>query len=447
MKALLVNPTWEAIISRKGKRYNRHFPPLDLLSCAALLEQETIEVEVLDANISELSPLEIVNYTSRFDKVFVTSTPYYKWQCPNLDFDVFLDFIKPFDKRNLYLMGAHCSIYPEKVLQLTEVAGIIRGEPEYAVLEICKGKTSKDIQGLTFKLNGSIISNQDRGLLSLDQLPIPAYHLLDPKKYGYEILGNNFMVFEGSRGCPYKCIFCLQIMYGNRYRKKSVSKLIAEVDYAIQQFGVENGYFYDLEFTLNKDLVNKLCDHLIERKYNFSWACQTRADSVDPQILKKMKEAGCKVIHFGIETGSEKILELINKKITIEEIEMGIEMTKRAGIETACFFMFGFPGETEVDFSKTINLAKRLNPTYASFHVATPYPGTEFFKHLETNHSNISFPEAYTKEHTLEELEAVTRKAFLQFYLRPKYIFSRLRTGNLTSLKKQFSLFMNFIKR
>ena len=446
MKTLLINPAWEAIISRKGKRYNRHFPPLDLLNCAALLEQEKIEVEVFDANISELSPLEIADYASRFDKVIVTSTPYYKWQCPNLDFNVFLNFIRPFDKKNLYLMGTHCSIYPEKILQLVEVAGIIRGEPEYTILEICQGKASGDIQGLTFKLNGNIVSNPDRDLLSLDQLPIPAYHLLDPKKYGYEILGDNFMVFEGSRGCPYKCIFCLQIMYRGKYRKKSVSKLITEVDYAIQELRVENGYFYDLEFTLDKDLVNKLCDHLIERKYNFSWTCQTRADSVNPQILKKMKEAGCKIIHFGVETGSEKILELINKKITLQEIEKGIEMSKRAGIETACFFMFGFPGETEADFLKTINLAKRLNPTYASFHVATPYPGTEFFNYLETKHSDICFPEAYTKEHTLEELEAVTRKAFLQFYLRPRYIISRLRTGNLTSLKNQFRLFMSFIK-
>ena len=446
MKVLLINPAWEAIISRKGKRYNRHFPPLDLLSCAALLEQEKIGVEVLDANISELSPLEIADYASRFDNVFITSTPYYKWQCPNLDFDVFLNFIKPFDKQNLYLMGTHCSIYPEKALQLTETAGIIRGEPEYTILEICQGKTFRNIQGLTFKLNGDIIFNPDRELLSLDQLPIPAYHLLDPKKYGYEILGDNFMVFEGSRGCPYKCIFCLQIMYGNRYRKKSVAKLIAEVDYAIHELGVKNGYFYDLEFTLNKDLVNKLCDHLIKRKYNFSWTCQTRADSVDQQILKKMKEAGCKIIHFGVEAGSEKTLKLINKKIALQEIERGIEMTKRAGIETACFFMFGFPGETEVDFLKTINLAKRLNPTYASFHVATPYPGTEFFNSLETNQSGIIFPEAYTKEHTLEELESVTRKAFLQFYLRPKYIFSRLWSGSPTSWLKQLKLFISFVK-
>ena len=454
MKVLLINPTWKVLVSQKGKRYNRHFPPLDLLNCAAFLEQEKIGVEVLDANISELSPLEIADYASRFDKVFITSAPYYNWQCPNIDFDVFLNFIKPFDKQNLYLMGTHCSIYPEKVLQLTEVAGVIKGEPEYMILEICQDKASRDIQGLTFKLNGDIVSNPNRDLFSLNQLPIPAYHLLDPKKYGYEILGDNFMVFEGSRGCPYKCFFCLQIMYENRYRKKVVSKLIAEVDYAIQEFGVENGYFYDLEFTLNKDLVNKLCDHLIERKYNFSWACQTRPDSVDPQILKKMKEAGCKIIHFGVETGSENILKLMNKDITLQEIEKGIEMTKRVGIETACFFLFGFPGETEADFSKTINFAKRLNPTYASFHVAIPYPSTEFFNLLPPSAiegedkagTGISFPEAYTNEHTLEELKSVARKAFLQFYLRPKYIFSRLLTGNPSSWLKQLKLFISFIR-
>lgn len=446
MKVLLINATWEVLVSRKGKRYNRFFPPLDLLTSAALLEKEGIEVEVFDANISGLSPSEIAHHASRFDKVFITSTPYYNWQCPNIDFDVFLNFIKPFNKKNLYLMGTHCSVYPEKVLQLTEVAGIIRGEPEYTILEICQDKASKDIQGLTFKMDGGIISNPDRDLPPLDQVPMPAYHLLNPKKYGYELLGDNLMVFEGSRGCPYKCIFCLQVMYGNRYRRKNVSKLIAEVDYAVQKLGVENGYFYDLEFTLNKDLVNKLCDHLIKKKYNFSWTCQTRADSVDPQILKKMKEAGCKLIHFGVETGSEKILELLNKKITLQQIKQGIEMTKQAGIETAGFFLFGFPGETEVDFMKTIDIAKRLDLTYTSFHVAIPYPGTEFFNLLETNNSCLDFPEAYTKEHPLEELKSVARKAFLQFYLRPKYIFSRIFKGNPRSWLKQLRLFINFVK-
>ncbi len=446
MKVLLINSTWDVLLSRKGKRYNRIFPPLDLLTSAALLEQEKIEVEVLDANVSSHSSLEIANYASGFDKVFVTSAPYYNWQCPNIDFEVFLNFIKPFNKENLYLMGTHCSVYPEKVLELTDATGIVRGEPEYTVLDICQGKTPKDIKGLTFKLDGNIISNPDRELLNLDQLPVPAYHLIDPKKYVYEILGDNLMVFEGSRGCPYKCMFCLQVMYGNRYRKKSASKLIAEVDCAIQKFGVENGYFYDLEFTLNKDLVNTLCDHLIEKKYNFSWTCQTRADSVDPQILKKMKDAGCKVIHFGIETGSEKILELINKKITLQEIVKGIEMTERAGIETAGFFLFGLPGETDADFLKTINFAKRLNFTYPSFHVAIPYPGTEFFNLLGTNHPGVDFPEAYTKEHSIEELRYVARKAFLQFYLRPNYIFSRLLRGKPSSWLKQLKLFINFIK-
>lgn len=443
---LLVNPAWETHISPKGKRFNRHFPPLDLLSCAAVLEKEHLEVKVFDANITALSPSDMAEYAKNFDKVFVTSTPYYKWQCPNLDFDVFLNFIKPFRKDNLFLMGTHCSLYPEQILRDTGVAGIIRGEPEYTILELCQNKPLRGVRGLSCMLRGSIVTNPDRDLLSLDQLPMPAYHQVDPKDYGYEILGNNFMIFEGSRGCPYKCIYCLQIMYGNSYRRKSVSKLIGEVEYAIEKTGVKNGYFYDLEFTLNKDLVGKLCDHLIEKKYQFTWTCQSRVDSVDLQMLRKMKEAGCKVIHYGIESGAEHILERINKKIHLGDIEKGIALTRKAGIETVCFFQFGFPGETEEDFLKTISLAKRLNPTYASFHVATPYPGTRLFDILATDDTHLAFPEAYTKEHSLEELESFRRRAYLQFYLRPGYIVSRLFGGNPRSWLKQGRLFINFVK-
>jgi radical SAM superfamily enzyme YgiQ (UPF0313 family) len=181
---------------------------------------------------------------------------------------------------------------------------------------------------------------------------------------------------------------------------------------------------------------------MIERGYDLPWCCQTRADSFDMDLLTKMRRAGCRMIHFGVETGSERVMSTIDKKITLTAIEQGIAMAKRAGIETACFFMFGFPGETPDDMEATIGFARKINPTYASFHIASPYPGTPLYA---MSGSSELFPEAYTKEHALGDLEATVRRAFKKFYLRPEYAWSRIAEGNPTSWKKQLKLFWAFV--
>jgi len=446
MKALLINPSWGGIVNQKGKRFNRHFPPLDLLYCGALLENHGIYVELIDANVSSISNVEIASYAKKFDKVFITSSPFYQWQCPNLDFQIFLEFLEPFLKENLYLYGSHCSLFPEEILRITRACAVLRGEPEATVTNICLEKDLKKVDGVTYHNGDKIVSNKERELIPLDSLPLPAIHLIDPKKYGYEILGNNLMIFEGARGCPYKCIFCLQIMHGYSYRKKSVEKLIQEVDFAIETFGVRNGYFYDMEFSINRKLVETLCHHLIQSQHEFSWTCQVRPDSVDEELLFLMKRAGCRLIHFGIEGASDDSFKTMNKGMAIKDVERAMLSAKKVNMATAGFFMFGLPGERKEDFQKTIDFAKRLNPTYASFHAVTPYPGTKLYKMLKEKKEGIDFPEAYTQEHSLKELERVVKKAFFQFYLRPGYIISRLFADKVNSFHKQIGLFLRFLR-
>ncbi len=446
MKVLLINPGWGSVISKKGKRFNRAWPPLCLLNCGALLEKEGIEVELIDARAKAVSPSELGERIKKFDKVFITSSPIDRWQCPNLDIGTFIQQIEEIrkeERERLYIMGVHGTLYPEKLLELTSAKAIIRGEPELTILDICKEKDLSEIKGITYRHNGKISSNPDRPLLDLNDLPIPAFHLIDINNYGYELLGDKFVLFEGSRGCPYPCIYCLKTMYGKGYRKKSPERLIEEVDYVINKIGAKNGYFIDLEFTLNRELVDKLCDFLIEKQYDFHWCCQTRADTVDIDILKKMKDAGCELIHYGVETGSQWIMELIDKKISLSKIAEGVALTKKVGIETACFFLFGFPGETLKDMEETIRFAKELNSTYASFHIASPYPGTRLYEYTEREEP---FPEAYTNEHSLEELKKITCRAFWKYYLRLGYLFSRVLHGNLNSLTRQLKLFWGFIK-
>lgn len=446
----LINPCYDYPITKKRELsiYNRIWPPLSLAYCAAILEENGFYVRIIDANAERLDPEKVAERVCNFDKIFITSSSLDRWQCPHVNIDTIVSTIEEIKKQNskniIYLMGVHGTVKPKEILDISGADVVIRGEPELTVLRCCEGVDLSRIDGITYKKSNKVVSNPDGNPPNLDSLPLPAFHLLPMEKYTYEVLGDHFTLFEASRSCPFSCTFCLKKMF-HSYRKKSVEKLIDEVEYAIENFGVKTAYFIDLEFTINSELVEKLCDFLIDKRYDFRWCCQTRADSVNEKLLQKMKRAGCSLIHYGVETGSERILRQTNKGITLEEIEKGINLTKRVGIDTACFFMFGLPTETKKDMQKTIKFAKKLDPTYASFHIASPYPGTIFYDMIK-NETDEDFPIAYTGSYSLSTLKKIVNRAFLEFYLRPSYVLSMLRRGNLISLLKQFRLFLGYIR-
>lgn len=445
MRVLLINPSWDGLISGRGRRYNRAWPALDLLNCAALLEQDGHQVDLIDARARWMAPEEIGRRARQYDTIFITSSPLDRWQCPNLDTDKFLQTTDALPKERLFVLGVHGTLMPEQFLKLTGAKAVVLGEPEFTVQEICRTDKLSDVAGLVYQ-NGDIpVRTVKRELPDVNKLPTPALHLMDLNDYSYELLGDKFALLEGSRSCPWSCHFCLLEMYGNKYRRKDPELVIQDVELAVEKYGVRNAYFIDLEFTVHRKLVAQLCEFLIRKKYDFNWTCQTRLDTVDADMLQMMKKSGCTLIHYGVETGSERILDTVNKRITLEKIRKGMILTHKAGIDSACFFMVGLPGETAEDIDKTVEFAKRINPTYASFHVATPYPGTHFHKEYD---DNWSFPISENFSQTLpaEELRRRANRAMMEFYLRPGYIGSRLLHGHPSSWLKQARLFWNFIR-
>ncbi len=443
MRVLLVNPSWDELVSRKGHRFNRAWPPLDLLNCAATLEHDGASVSLLDARAVPISLDTIRRAAAEHDLVFVTSSPIDRWQCPNLDLAPFLAVTAQVDPSRLHVMGSHGTVAPEELLSMTGARAVIRGEPELAVRALCSGADPSEVPGVTYQRGGTITSNPEGPPVDLERLPLPAFHLLDLRHYRYEILGDRFVLLEATRGCHYRCHFCLLKMYGKGYRKKDPQQVVHEVTYLVREAGAKTGYFIDLEFTAVRDYIWDLCERLARARLPFEWACQTRADYVDGPLLALMKEAGCRLIHFGVESGSARVMATTNKRITLEQIEQGIAETKRAGIDQLCFFMFGFPGETAEDMEATIAFAKRLNPTYASFHVATPYRGTKLF---EMSGTSELFPEAFSKEHDPTFLQAIANRAFREFYLRPAMVWSRVRRMDLRLWRRQAALFWNFVR-
>lgn len=448
MRILLVNPGWDGLVSHTGKRYNKAWPPLDLLYIAALLENKGITVILIDGRARPETLHSLAEEARKADKVFLTTSPMDRWECPNLDLDslkVWTDRVPP---EKLHLLGAHGTMSPQVVRDLIPCYVIVRGEPEMTVLNLCQTEDLSSVLGIDYLSPKGWVRTADRPATDLTQLPTPAYHHLDLLNYHFEVMGGSFVTFEATRGCPYQCSFCSLAMQGRRYRRKPVGQVIRDIEEAVRQLNAKNAFFQDLEFTVDRNYTIELCKALAEKRLPLRWSCQTRLDTIDEEMLKAMKAAGCTLILFGIESGSQRILELTNKHLTLDQIRKGIELTKRVGIEQLGMFMVGFPDETDEEAKLTLELAKELNPTYASFHVATPYPTTKLYEGLSAGDPTLRWGESggrltenFGGPTELPRLRALEARAYREFYLRPGYLLSRLLQGSPSSWRRQWNLF------
>jgi radical SAM superfamily enzyme YgiQ (UPF0313 family) len=251
------------------------------------------------------------------------------------------------------------------------------------------------------------------------------------------------MVLEGVRGCPYPCTFCSRTIQGKPLRRKSVEQLGNEVEIAVRRHGVRNIYFIDLEFTASRELAEGISRYIIDHRISVRWCCQTRTDWVDEPLLRLMKRAGCRLIHYGVETGSERIAALTKKKVTVQQQREGVLLTKRMGIDTLCFFLLGYPTETEEEMRETIRFAKEINPTFASFHRISPYHGTPLYDGLNGDARGL-FPTFAGTPEQQEKVDALVKQALWEYYLRPRYIASRLRRPSPSGWWHQFRLFAGY---
>jgi len=447
MEIVLVKPCWQYPISGNDHTYNRRWPPLDLLNTAAILQADGHGVRLIDAQAEDLSPERVADRLGSPDLTVVTSSALDRWQCPSLELAPLLGVTEALRGRGgkLLLSGFHGTVRPAAMLEMTGVDAVVRGEPERTVQDVAAGRAWSEIPGLTFPQQGRIVSNEDRPPLEMTSLPAPAFHLIDLKHYRYEILGPRLMVLEGSRGCPFACTFCSRAIQGKKVRRKTVEQLGREVEVATGQFGAKNIYFIDLEFTTSADFVRGICEYLLERRLRVRWCCQTRADQVDQPLLGLMRRAGCRLIHFGVESGSRRIAELTRKNIDPKQQAEAVRLARRAGIETLCFFLLGYPGETEAEMQQTIDLARRLRPTYASFHRVSPYPGSELFAQLPDDQDEL-FPAFAGTPQRQQQVDQMVRRAIRSFYLRPGYIAGRLLRSRPGSLWRQLKLFLGYFR-
>jgi len=403
-----------ALISPKWNKKSNDYPPLGLAYLAAVLERDSYQVAVFDFGLDPNTPLENdVRRVCDFDPHVIGITAMTSIYHSALETAILL---KAYLGRPIVIGGPHATVYPERILAESPVIDyVVRGEGEETILElvhVLDGGTRdfSTINGLTYRLRGEIISNPDRALISdLDALPFPARHLFDLKRYGLcTPEGQPMVSILSSRGCPYNCNYCFKGIVGRTYRQRSPANIIAELRQVIEQYGIRNFYFIDDLFTVDLQRLSAVTEQLIAERLDIRWQCLGRVDRVNAEILRKMYAAGCRRIHYGIESGNQEILQRIGKGIRLEQVQQAVRWAQEAGINVKGYFMLGLPGDTEETMQQTINLAMDLNLDEVMFSLTTPFPGTRLWDELvrkkpETEY-NQDFARAYYYGDPDEEL-------------------------------------------
>jgi len=236
------------------------------------------------------------------------------------------------------------------------------------------------ILGLAWRDGERVVINAERPFVrDLDALPIPRHELLPLARYKLPLVAGRYTFVVTSRGCPAGCIFCIKhVTYQNTFRLRSPQHILQEV-HKLVELGTRNIHFEADLFTINREQVVGLCQAILAEKLPIRWTCNSRVDFVDEELLQLMGRAGCWMISWGIESGSEAILQRARKGINLERVEQALRWSKAAGIRNWGYFVIGLPGETEETIEQTIAFSKKLPLDLALFHIAVPYPGTPFW--------------------------------------------------------------------
>jgi anaerobic magnesium-protoporphyrin IX monomethyl ester cyclase len=283
---------------------------------------------------------------------------------------------------------------PEAFLDYFDL--VVRGEGEQTMVELLRAYETQtglaEVAGIVYRTeaawpaSGGLVYTPERKFQkNLDRLPFPARALLPnesylrygKKKYGYAIT-----TVMSTRGCPFRCEFCSNVVFGGSYRERSPQNVVDEVEAALA-LGYERISFADDVFTLRNERVVRVCREIRRRGLKFGWECLGRVDALDEATALEMKAAGCTRIFFGIESGNEKMLELMNKKITLEAARRAVEAAHRAGLEVGAFFILCYPGDTDDTVLETLRFATSLPLDYLGLSMPYPLPGTELYKRVK----------------------------------------------------------------
>lgn len=425
-------------------------PPLGLAWIASVLERRGHEVKIVDSPTLGLSIGDFVKIVESWspDVVGLSSlTPTIRLAYKAAK------AVKAVDKDiKVVVGGVHATFMWREVLEeCPYVDYVVLGEGEETMSQLIealeKEAKPRGISGIALRNeSGEAVMTGPWRPVDLERLPPPARHLLPMDRYTVFDKPVRVVHIMASRGCPYGCIFCATSYYfGRRVRFRRVEQVLDEMAECIDKYKTKTFAFTDDELTINGRWFDSFLKGLRERGLDIRWTCGSRVDSVDERLLARMFSSGCTTIYFGVESGSQETIDKIGKRIDLRQAEKVFEAIRKVGGSAVATFILGFPWETVDDMKKTIKFALKLDPDYAQFTYATPYPGTPLYEMAKEHdlivdhdwsHYTTVRPVMRGFHFGIEEVEALFKEAYTKFYVRLKFLARQIRLG----------LFKDFLK-
>ncbi len=462
MKILLIDPPFYRFMGF----YNRYFP-FGLTCIAAVLRKEGHEVSIYDADCNrQASDIDYAQLPKKYPLYVnaLNDASHPLWQEALATIGEFHPDIvgitvlttkaasafklaalcKQHSRDRLVIMGGpHATLKAEEILQICpDVDLVVRGEGEVTLCQLIR-EIEKDtrnfnrIEGISCLQNEVVRHNAPRQMImNLDDLPFPARELLMGREtYSSEDMG----LLMTSRGCPFNCTYCATAIWRRATRYRSIPKVVAEIKDVINTHGTTQFSFKDDTFTVNRKRVLEFCDHLLADGIKIGWECNARVDTLDEILLRRMKEAGCNSIKIGVESGSDRILSLMGRRISRQQVCEAAALLKKTGIHWTGYFMMGLPGETVEDIQSTLNFMKQIQPDFASISTYEPFPGTKLFDFgvergivspkMSQEDFNKRLPSDYYVRDPQNRVDTIDGATFRQLEVDMKSTFYRYNSG------------------
>jgi len=436
MDVMLINPYDENAV-KNGLGFIT--PPLNLMYLASSLENASFSVKIVDDDLLQMGYEKVSQLAAKLNPQIIAITATTSTIKTALKY---MKLIKKLLPNSLYVIGGpHPTFMPQEVLNESVLDVVVLGEGEETLVDLTRKYIDKnsrdlgDIPGIAYQdlYPGNIKFTQPRPLIEdLDSLPLPARHLIPFQSYGISKDQSGGMIT--SRGCVFACGYCSSsLIMGKKFRSRSPANVVDEIEELLYKYKIRDIAFMDDTFMLNKRRANDIAQEIEDRNLDVSFVASSRVDMVDYNLLKKLKRSGMSTLYYGVESGSQRILNLMKKGITLKQAEDAVRSAKDAGLNVLTSFILGYPGETADDINKTIDFSIKLNPDYSQFSILTPFPGTPIYHELNKNGLiSTSNWEEYTVLEPILEYEKmgltkgmVKRKlieAYLKFYARPSYL-------------------------
>lgn len=374
-----------------------------------------------------------------------------------------LKFTQNFAKDVVVILKGALFFNPEKdlfdELDLSDIDYLIGGETEFIISDLLEAHYNdrtklENIRGISYKKDGVWVSNNTTTFnTDLDSVPFPDRSLMNNSLYINPATNKPMATIATSRGCPSACIYCVSpVISGRTVRYRSAQSVFEEISQCFNEFKITDFFFKSDTFTINKEWVIEICDLLInsEMKGKINWVANSRVNTLDEEMLLKMKKAGCSVIALGLESGSDESLKKMKKGTTVEQNKKAVKLIKKAGLKIFGFYLIGFPWETKEHLEETRKLIFEANTDFIELSVATPFKGSELYSMLYEKLQNgekvlgkdsFKYSTTGTEFLSVEELRNFRKDVLIKYHLRLSYIFKKIFNRNITP-----TLFANYVK-